>query len=291
MYLQACGQHCDYDLLRQRAATESVWTVDLAHLARSFGLGVEFTSLMLGPNPLYKSEKFYMEHIHEDEQRVIKLFESAADAGIRLSQCSLSWQTLASVLTKQQNQVGTLATVLVLVDKRRLPQNFRLCQRRPPPSLPLHHQHQQQQPQHQSELCDPVPQRQGEDFWRPQCPQQPQPPAGLSPVRHRACLGAGTSTSSSPGRTSDYVGHYILLVEWDQAAQRFAVLDPDSPIAPLFLSPPELDHARKAFGTDEDVCVLSCPPSLLLESGASSPTAAGAAKQQAAPQRIRQVAV
>eukprot|EP00967_Tisochrysis_lutea_P128475 scaffold219763_cov21-Tisochrysis_lutea.AAC.2 len=40
----------------------------------------------------------------EDEQRVIKLFESAADAGIRLSQCSLSWQTLASVLTKQQNQ-------------------------------------------------------------------------------------------------------------------------------------------------------------------------------------------
>eukprot|EP00983_Pelagomonas_calceolata_P025250 792928-Pelagomonas_calceolata.AAC.2 len=43
----------------------------------------------------------------EDEQRVIKLFESAADAGIRLSQCSLSWQTLASVLTKQQNQLSS----------------------------------------------------------------------------------------------------------------------------------------------------------------------------------------
>jgi len=42
----------------------SVWTIDLAHLARSFGLGVEFSSLMLGPNPQYKTAPFYMQHMH-----------------------------------------------------------------------------------------------------------------------------------------------------------------------------------------------------------------------------------
>ncbi|KAF5829296.1 hypothetical protein DUNSADRAFT_16294 [Dunaliella salina] len=236
----------------------------------------------------------------DDEQRVIKLFEAAADAGINLSQRSLSWQTLASVLTKQQKQAGMLATVLVLVDKRRLPPNFRLCQRQPPSSMLLRHQRTQQQ----GEVHSTLPQQQGEEvqhsLHHPHHTQQQAQPVGSPPVPYCMRLGIEASTSSTPGRTGDYVGHYILLVEWDQAAQRFAVLDPDSPIAPLFLTPPELDHARKAFGTDEDVCVLSYPPSsLLLESAlghgasaSSSPTAGGAAaKQQAQPNRVRQVAV
>ena len=41
----------------------SIWTVDLAHLLRRFGLEVCFLTTTLGPNPAYVNESFYMEHI------------------------------------------------------------------------------------------------------------------------------------------------------------------------------------------------------------------------------------
>lgn len=55
-----------------------------------------------------------------------------------------------------------------------------------------------------------------------------------------------------------------LQVDWDEAARRFLVHDPDSNTAPLLISASELDHARQAFGTDEDLLVLSWPPQRLL---------------------------
>lgn len=38
----------------------SIWTVDLAHLMRRFGLDVWFYTVTLGPNPQYAHESFYM---------------------------------------------------------------------------------------------------------------------------------------------------------------------------------------------------------------------------------------
>eukprot|EP00983_Pelagomonas_calceolata_P025249 792928-Pelagomonas_calceolata.AAC.1 len=90
--MSACG-HSSFCL--QYAC--SVWTVDLAHLARSFGLGVEFTSLMLGPNPLYKSEKFYMEHIHVG---VIKM--GKASGGAMHGTCCCFWMMLVVTPHAQQ---------------------------------------------------------------------------------------------------------------------------------------------------------------------------------------------
>ncbi len=53
----------------------SVWTVDLAHLLRSFGLAVHYSTLTLGTNPGYVEEAFYG-HMHEDSTRVAALFQA-----------------------------------------------------------------------------------------------------------------------------------------------------------------------------------------------------------------------
>ena len=49
--------------------------MDLAHLLRRFGLGVEFLTVTLGANPAYARERFYRAHLHEDCARVTRLFE------------------------------------------------------------------------------------------------------------------------------------------------------------------------------------------------------------------------
>ncbi len=53
----------------------SVWTVDLAHLLCLCGLKVTLTTTVLGPNPAYASDAFYMENLAEDAGRVKHLFE------------------------------------------------------------------------------------------------------------------------------------------------------------------------------------------------------------------------
>ena len=51
-----------------------MWTVDLAHLLRRFGLQVCFTTLTLGTNPGFAEESFYGK-MHDDEIRVQQLFQ------------------------------------------------------------------------------------------------------------------------------------------------------------------------------------------------------------------------
>lgn len=58
----------------------SIWTVDLAHLLRSFGLAVEFLTVTLGANPAYACEHFYREHLREDCARVKRLFQALPGA-------------------------------------------------------------------------------------------------------------------------------------------------------------------------------------------------------------------
>ena len=65
-------------LLFYVTGARSIWTVDLAHLLRRFGLGVEFLTVTLGANPAYARERFYRVHLHEDCVRVTRLFEVPA---------------------------------------------------------------------------------------------------------------------------------------------------------------------------------------------------------------------
>jgi Guanylylate cyclase len=52
----------------------SIWTIDLAHLLRRFGMEVVFCTITLGANPAFSSEAFYAENMPEDEARVQRLF-------------------------------------------------------------------------------------------------------------------------------------------------------------------------------------------------------------------------
>ena len=47
---------CDLRVMRRLCPTTSIWTVDLAHLLRRFGVDVTFCTITLGANPDFASE-------------------------------------------------------------------------------------------------------------------------------------------------------------------------------------------------------------------------------------------
>jgi hypothetical protein len=47
---------CDLRAMRRLCPTTSIWTVDLAHLLRRFGVDVTFCTITLGANPEFASE-------------------------------------------------------------------------------------------------------------------------------------------------------------------------------------------------------------------------------------------
>ena len=66
----------------------SIWTIDLAHLLRRFGMEVVFCTITLGANPAFSSEAFYAENMPEDEARVQQLFNvSMPSTLIHLLRC------------------------------------------------------------------------------------------------------------------------------------------------------------------------------------------------------------
>jgi hypothetical protein len=54
-----------------------------------------------------------------------------------------------------------------------------------------------------------------------------------------------------------YTGHYIVVSAFDGAGQAFVVLDPACAATYKRISPESLDRARRCFGTDEDVLIVS----------------------------------
>lgn len=62
----------------------------------------------------------------------------------------------------------------------------------------------------------------------------------------------------SPG----YMGHYIVVCAYDEAAAKFIVQDPALPNANVRVSAEALDTARLSFGTDEDILIVSRTPQI-----------------------------
>lgn len=115
MVLRAMGvKGVDFNYLRRLCPTTSVWTIDLAHLLRRFGMGVVFLTTMLGANPEYTNELFYAENMATDEHRVQRLFQEAPQVGIPVHQ-----RSLASAEVKACMMSG-LYLMIMLVDKARL---------------------------------------------------------------------------------------------------------------------------------------------------------------------------
>ncbi|KAG2449447.1 hypothetical protein HYH02_005594 [Chlamydomonas schloesseri] len=203
MVLQAAGfAHCDYRILRQLCTTTSIWTVDLAHLLRRFGMRVSFYTVTLGPNPAYANESFYMENMEDDERRVSQLFVEAAHVGIAIEQRSVSSEELQSWMLSG----GCL--IIVLVDKRKL------------------------------------------DPWLGA--GEPGSSGGMGGMSMSMCLPAVLC-----GMELGYAGHYVLLVGFDAATQEYTIRDPAAQVHTLRVTAAALDAARRSFGTDEDILVVS----------------------------------
>lgn len=119
MVLHAVDVHSEslFSLWR-RCRTVSIWTIDLAHLLRQFGISVRFMTRMLGANPAYAEEQFYMDHMQTDALRVHAGFRAAAGAGIDVCACSLSSAEIGEYL-----QSGRYVAIM-LVDKCLLDQSL-----------------------------------------------------------------------------------------------------------------------------------------------------------------------
>ena len=69
----------------------------------------------------------------------------------------------------------------------------------------------------------------------------------------------GRVTFEAPRDGSTFTGHYIILCGFDQESGHFDVRDPASAVAHYTVSKEQLDFARRAFGTDEDLLLVSVP--------------------------------
>ncbi|KAK9806265.1 hypothetical protein WJX72_007781 [[Myrmecia] bisecta] len=206
MVLRALGiHHQNLQSLSSLCPTTSIWTVDLAHLLRHFGLDVLFTTMTIGANPEYARESFYMENMAEDEQRIQRLFQGASEAGIRgASEAGIRVQRRSvSAHELQSFLMASSHLVVALVDKRRLGSGF---------------------------------------LW------------GHAP--DMACL------PQYCGMQAGYTGHYIVICSYDPGTDRFEIRDPASPIESVTVSATCLDAARRSFGTDEDLLLISTDGSL-----------------------------
>lgn len=59
------------------------------------------------------------------------------------------------------------------------------------------------------------------------------------------------------GANSGYTGHYILICGYSEEQHSFVVQDPASSRPALMVPEASLDYARKTFGTDEDLLIIS----------------------------------
>jgi hypothetical protein len=108
------ARRADLPTLRRMVKTQSVWTIDLAHLLASFELcDVAFYTVTLGANPAFSTETFYRDSIEDDASRVRALFENAADDGVLVEKRSVCVGNLKRWAASSE------WILVVLVDKAR----------------------------------------------------------------------------------------------------------------------------------------------------------------------------
>ena len=59
---------------------------------------------------------------------------------------------------------------------------------------------------------------------------------------------------------SGYTGHYVLVCGYDGSRGDFVVRDPASSRQTLYVPAASFEEARKSFGTDEDVLLITVRP-------------------------------
>ena len=83
-----CDPALNLPHLKHACPTTSIWTVDLAHLLRRFGVDVRFFTITLGANPEYAAESFYRRRprLADDGARVDALWRRRARRAFNFAQ-------------------------------------------------------------------------------------------------------------------------------------------------------------------------------------------------------------
>ena len=239
--LGASAHHCDLRTLRQLCRTTSIWTVDLAYLLRKFGADVTFTTVTMGANPEYASESFYRDNLREDGERVDALFQNARANGITIERESLSLDAIKAYAG------GGEYIVILLVDKPKLGVKARDAMVLPPTG------------------SDESGGTSGGTNG-----------GGKSGGKSAGALGwlAGAAartrgSEAAPSRAAPsftftngvgplrgYTGHYIVVCGYNPVDGEFLCRDPASHVRDLIITADNLEKARRAYGTDEDILLV-----------------------------------
>ena len=197
-----CDPALNLPHLKALCPTTSIWTVDLAHLLRRFGVDVSFFTITLGANPEYAAESFYRDSLADDGARVDALFRGAERAGVQLARRSVHMRSLRRWATDGR------WLIIVLVDKRALgPNGIRKTSRTTRSSRDG-----------------------GDDALAPRISEGGglfDLVFGTGDARHRDRGGGGASkksahesaSGSNSGSNSGHTGHYILVFGYDATAR------------------------------------------------------------------------
>ena len=262
------ARRADLPTLRRMVRTQSVWTIDLAHLLASFELcDVAFYTVTLGANPAFSSETFYRDSIEDDASRVRALFEGAADAGVLVEKRSVCVRNLKRWAASSE------WILVVLVDKRALVSSEngfgfdganddeRVEKRTLTNDDSRHGVAAVCAPEKKTPSADAILDR----VFGAEKNKNPHPRAFSSREEKEKIK----TSSSSPRQTpfDGYTGHYVVVCGYDERTDCFCVRDPAVPPSknalrtlsddPNCAVPASaLETARRAFGTDEDLLLV-----------------------------------
>ena len=268
------ARRADLPTLRRRCATTSVWTIDLAHLLRSFDVcDVALFTVTIGANPAFSKETFYKDSIKDDEARVSKLFAGAADAGILVEKRSVCLRNVKRWAASAE------WILIVLVDKRALvfgrdsdeyggaTNTTNTVTRSQVGSTPCaskktkHSKHSNETRSESFSTGAAILDRvfgTARDLRETAADFETELPSSRD-----------ESANVSVRSTLDgYTGHYVVVCGYDESSDCFVVRDPavppldanesasEFPSRKSFVAASALETARRAFGTDEDLLLV-----------------------------------
>lgn len=275
------ARRADLPTLRRRCATTSVWTIDLAHLLRSFDVcDVALFTVTIGANPAFVKETFYKDSIKDDEARVSKLFAAAADAGILVEKRSVCLRNVKRWAASAE------WILIVLVDKRALvferdgdehggATNNYVTRSMPTRSMPCASKKTKHSSKHvRNETRSVEPLSTGAailDRVFGTAPRDLRETAAdfetELPLKAFDESANVSNVSKARSTLDGYTGHYVVVCGYDESSDCFVVRDPAVP--PLdanesasdasrksFVAASALETARRAFGTDEDLLLV-----------------------------------
>eukprot|EP00467_Chlorarachnion_reptans_P013732 CAMPEP_0114534360 /NCGR_PEP_ID=MMETSP0109-20121206/27795_1 /TAXON_ID=29199 /ORGANISM="Chlorarachnion reptans, Strain CCCM449" /LENGTH=222 /DNA_ID=CAMNT_0001717761 /DNA_START=93 /DNA_END=762 /DNA_ORIENTATION=- len=128
--LSLAGMHAQYP-------GESVWTIDVAFILRSFGASVRFLTMYPGINPVYRESEWYKDAIPNDEKRVMKRFAEATRNGIAVEKSETPTAEFLSLMKDNKY------FLIVLVDRTQL--MCSQCARATPELIARYHEAQKKE--------------------------------------------------------------------------------------------------------------------------------------------------